>query len=124
MFNDPISDLNVTLMCVAIGCVPERKTMLSWSRSLGIVSLVLLFSANTAAKAKTPTISLAQARAKALALHPGEIKECGIGKDNVLIIPVNRTEHADNLDLVFANKLAEWFAARTSMILPSNISFV
>jgi Peptidase propeptide and YPEB domain len=82
MFNDPISDLNVTLMCLAIGCVPERKTMLSWSRSLGIVSLVLLFSANTAAKAKTPTISLAQAQAKALALHPGEIKSMELEKEH------------------------------------------
>jgi Peptidase propeptide and YPEB domain len=81
MFNDPTSDLNVTLMCVVISFVPE-KIMLSWPRSLVIVPVLLLFSANTLAKAKTPTITLAQARAKALALHPGEVKSVELEKEH------------------------------------------
>jgi uncharacterized membrane protein YkoI len=56
--------------------------MHSWPRSLVIVPVLLLFSANTLAKEKTPTITLAQARAKALALHPGEIKSAELEKEH------------------------------------------
>jgi uncharacterized membrane protein YkoI len=56
--------------------------MLSWPGSVIIVPVLLLFSANTLAKARTPTITLAQARAKALALHPGEIKSAELEKEH------------------------------------------
>jgi hypothetical protein len=81
MFNDPTSDINVSLMWVVISFGSE-KTMHSSARSLVIVPVLLLFSANTLAKEKTPTITLAQARAKALALHPGEIKSAELEKEH------------------------------------------